>query len=96
MFFFISLIFVVLFYLINVVLSFKFLNFNKITSFERGFLNVGKIFKSLSLHFFIIIIMFVIFDLEVIFILGLLVRDIENIFIFLLIFFFMLFSLYLE
>ena len=69
---------------------------NKIRAFERGFVRVGKIQNSFSIHFFIIILIFVIFDLEVVIFLGILISDITSFFSFLLIFTFILGGFYIE
>lgn len=42
-------------------------NKTKVRSFERGFERVGKINVDYSLHFFLLVLIFVLFDLEVLF-----------------------------
>lgn len=84
------------FYLINFLLSIKDFTKNKISSFERGFVSVGKIQNSFSIHFFIMILIFVIFDLEIVIFLGILVSDISSFFSFLIIFIFILGGFYIE
>lgn len=44
-------------------------------SFERGFMRVGKVQNSFSIHFFVIMLVFVVFDLEVVLLLGVVVSD---------------------
>lgn len=44
-------------------------------SFERGFTAVSYIHLRFSIHFFIILVIFVIFDLEIILLLGCLVSN---------------------
>jgi NADH:ubiquinone oxidoreductase subunit 3 (subunit A) len=61
-----GLIFSFLFYFLVFLISFKSPLKSKVTSFERGFVGVGKIQNAFSIHFFLIIVIFVIFDLEVI------------------------------
>lgn len=91
-----TLILLVAFYLINFLLSIKDLRKNKISAFERGFVRVGKIQNSFSIHFFIIILMFVIFDLEIVIFLGILVSDIRSFISFILILLFILGGFYIE
>lgn len=86
----------VAFYLINFLLRIKDLNKNKIRAFERGFMSIGKIQNSFRIHFFIIILIFVIFDLEIVIFLGILVSDISSIISFFLIFIFVLGGFYIE
>lgn len=45
----------------------------KVTAFESGFKGVGSIQISFSIHFFVMMLMFILFDLEVVMILGVLV-----------------------
>jgi NADH-ubiquinone oxidoreductase chain 3 len=65
-------------------------------AFERGFLRVGKVQSSFGVHFFLILLMFVVFDVEVVLLLGLLLGDFSSFFCFCFVFFFLLFGLYLE
>lgn len=71
-------------------------NFFKVSSFESGFKSVGKIQVSFSIHFFVIILIFVVFDLEVVILLGLVISDILSIGLFLFLFLFVVGGLYLE
>lgn len=80
----------------NFFLSSKISYYSKNTSFERGFLSVGKVQKSFSVHFFIIILIFVIFDVEIVIILGFVVSDFNSYISFFFIFLFILGGLYLE
>ena len=91
-----SLILVVVFYLLNFFLSLKGFYLIKNSSFERGFERIGKIHNSFSIHFFIIMLIFVIFDLEVVILLGFLVSSYYSLVMFYLIFFFILFGFYIE
>lgn len=84
------------FYLINFFLRIKDFNKNKIDSFECGFLRVGIIQNSFRIHFFIIILIFVIFDLEIVIFLGILVSDLSSFFRFLLVIIFILGGFYME
>lgn len=77
-------------------MSVKDLNKNKVSAFECGFVRIGKIQNSFSIHFFIIILMFVIFDLEIVMFLGILVSDMSSITSFLFIFLFILGGFYIE
>ena len=91
-----SLILVVVFYMLNFFLSLKSFYLIKNSSFERGFERIGKIHNSFSIHFFIIMLIFVIFDLEVVILLGFLVSSYYSLVMFYLIFFFILFGFYIE
>lgn len=69
---------------------------NKVVAFERGFLRVGKVQNSFSLHFFLIMLLFVVFDVEVVMLVCLILVDFSSFFLFLFVFFFVLSGLYLE
>ena len=58
-----TLVLLFVFYIGNFVLRCKDFYKNKISSFECGFVRIGKIQNSFSIHFFIMMLMFVIFDL---------------------------------
>lgn len=91
-----TMILLLVFYLVNFVLRIKDLRNNKIRAFESGFVRVGKIQNSFRIHFFIIMLMFVIFDLEIVMFLGILVSDISSFISFLIIFIFILGGFYME
>nr|YP_001905894.1 NADH dehydrogenase subunit 3 [Toxocara canis]CAL69963.1 NADH dehydrogenase subunit 3 [Toxocara canis] len=93
---FFTLLLLVIFYLGNFVLSCKDFYKNKISSFECGFVSVGKIQNSFSIHFFIMMLMFVIFDLEVVMFVGVLVSDVSSLVSFLLLMLFILGGFYME
>nr|YP_009550282.1 NADH dehydrogenase subunit 3 [Heterorhabditis indica]YP_817456.1 NADH dehydrogenase subunit 3 [Heterorhabditis bacteriophora]ABJ80700.1 NADH dehydrogenase subunit 3 [Heterorhabditis bacteriophora]AZU95941.1 NADH dehydrogenase subunit 3 [Heterorhabditis bacteriophora]QAA11086.1 NADH dehydrogenase subunit 3 [Heterorhabditis indica]QAA11098.1 NADH dehydrogenase subunit 3 [Heterorhabditis bacteriophora] len=84
------------FYLVNFLISIKDNSKNKISAFESGFVSVGKIQNSFSIHFFIMMLMFVIFDLEIVMFLGVLVSDMSSFVSFLLLFVFILSGFYME
>jgi len=84
------------FYLINFLIRIKDFNKNKISSFECGFVSVGKIQNSFRIHFFIIILIFVIFDLEIVIFLGIIVSDLSSFYRFLIIIAFILVGFYME
>nr|ARV88280.1 NADH dehydrogenase subunit 3 [Caenorhabditis sp.] len=86
----------IVFYIINFLLSIKSMSINKISSFESGFLSVGKIQSSFSIHFFIMMLMFVIFDLEIVMFLGILVSDMSSLVSFLMMFLFIFGGFYME
>ena len=69
---------------------------SKISSFECGFISLGKVQNSFSIHFFIVILMFVIFDLEVVIFLGILIADFFTMVSFILLLFFVLGGFYME
>nr|WEM32175.1 NADH dehydrogenase subunit 3 [Anisakis simplex] len=91
-----TLLLLLLFYSGNFVLSCKDFYKNKISSFECGFDSVGKIQNSFSIHFFIMMLMFVIFDLEVVMFVGILISDISSLLSFLMLLFFILGGFYME
>lgn len=94
--FIVGLIFVLLFYIINFIISIKGDNKNKNNAFECGFVSVGLIQNSFSIHFFIIILIFVIFDLEIVIFLGILISDFFRFYSFFLIIIFILGGFYIE
>lgn len=71
-------------------------NFFKVSSFESGFKSVGKVQVSFSIHFFVMMLIFVVFDLEVVMLLGLVISDVLSIGIFVFIFMFIAGGLYIE
>jgi NADH-ubiquinone oxidoreductase chain 3 len=91
-----TLILLVVFYLINFLIRIKDMGKNKISAFECGFASVGKIQNSFRIHFFIMILIFVIFDLEIVIFLGILVSDIRSYIRFILMFIFILGGFYME
>lgn len=80
----------------NFVISIKKNDLLKVNAFERGFISVGKIQNSFSIHFFIIILIFVIFDLEIVIFLGLLVSDVSSFVRFLILIMFIFGGFYIE
>lgn len=83
-------------FLLSSVISSKLSNTNKLTPFECGFSAVGSVHSPFSIHFFIVLIMFVIFDLEIILILGCVIREVFGLFVFTSLILFILGGLYLE
>jgi NADH:ubiquinone oxidoreductase subunit 3 (subunit A) len=57
-------------YLLSFLVSFKVKNKNKITAFESGFSVVGSLHRTFSIHFFSILVIFVLFDLEIVLLVG--------------------------
>nr|YP_003434080.1 NADH dehydrogenase subunit 3 [Teladorsagia circumcincta]ACX85203.1 NADH dehydrogenase subunit 3 [Teladorsagia circumcincta] len=86
----------VLLYLLNFVISVKKNELLKVSTFESGFVSVGKVQNSFSIHFFIIMLMFVIFDLEVVMFLGLLVSDLNSMIGFMMLMIFIIVGFYME
>ena len=68
----------------------------KINAFESGFIRVGKIQNSFRIHFFIIMLIFVIFDLEIVIFLGLIISDIRSIVRFFMLIIFIFGGFYIE
>lgn len=83
-------------FFLNFFLSFKNFFFNKVRIFESGFTRIFKVQISFSIHFFIIVILFILFDLELILLVGLLMRRFVRGFIFLILIFFIFLGFYLE
>lgn len=94
--FLLGFVFIILFYFINFFLSLKSITKNKINSFESGFVRVGFIQNSFSIHFFVIIVMFVIFDLEIVMFLGVLLVDFFSFFSVFFLLLFIILGFYIE
>lgn len=73
---FVRILIIVVLYIGIIFISIKNYLVFKVFSFESGFIRVGKLQKSFSIHFFIMMLIFVVFDLEVILLLGLIVCDV--------------------
>ena len=93
---FFSAIFVAMFYAINALISRKSLTANKVSAYECGFATVGKIQSRFRIHFFVIILLFVLFDLEVVMFIGVLVADTNSLATFLLLLLFIMGGFYME
>nr|ANG44574.1 NADH dehydrogenase subunit 3 [Angiostrongylus cantonensis] len=87
---------ILLLYMVCFLMSLKENNLNKVNSFESGFLSLVKIQNSFSIHFFVLMLMFVIFDLEIVMFLGLLVVDVSLVVSFFMLFLFVLGGFYME
>nr|YP_002725712.1 NADH dehydrogenase subunit 3 [Ancylostoma caninum]ACL50538.1 NADH dehydrogenase subunit 3 [Ancylostoma caninum]QTJ30046.1 NADH dehydrogenase subunit 3 [Ancylostoma caninum]BAV82601.1 NADH dehydrogenase subunit 3 [Ancylostoma caninum] len=83
-------------YLVNFFLSIKKNDLLKVNAFESGFISIGKIQNSFSIHFFIMMLMFVIFDLEIVMFLGLLISDFASFVSFLMLIIFIFGGFYME
>nr|YP_009024232.1 NADH dehydrogenase subunit 3 [Oesophagostomum columbianum]AGL61174.1 NADH dehydrogenase subunit 3 [Oesophagostomum columbianum] len=99
-----NLLFVVLFTLIllfllyglSFMMSIKKVNVLKVCAFESGFMSIGKIQNSFSIHFFVMMLMFVVFDLEIVMFLGLLISDFSSFMSFLMLILFIFGGFYME
>nr|ABO31090.1 NADH-ubiquinone oxidoreductase subunit 3 [Globodera rostochiensis] len=94
-----------LFFLILLLSVFYFINFlfcwgvgffDKLISFESGFSSLGKINIFFSLHFFLVLLIFVLFDLEFVLILFFFFGGKGILILFFLVIFFIFFSFFLE
>nr|ANI25104.1 NADH dehydrogenase subunit 3 [Globodera ellingtonae] len=85
-----------LFYLINFLLGSWQGPSNKLRSFESGFSSLGKVKVFFSLHFFLVLLIFVLFDLEFVLILFFFFGGKFFFVIFFLVIFFIFFSFFLE
>nr|YP_009162833.1 NADH dehydrogenase subunit 3 [Gnathostoma spinigerum]AKM22098.1 NADH dehydrogenase subunit 3 [Gnathostoma spinigerum] len=94
--FFVAFFLLILFYLGNFILSIKDYGVGKVTSFECGFIGLGMIQNVFSIHFFIMMLMFVVFDLEVVMFLGLLIADLSGVVLFTMLMVFVLVGFYME
>jgi NADH:ubiquinone oxidoreductase subunit 3 (subunit A) len=83
-------------FLLYLILSIKDFNLVKIRLFECGFISLYKVQVSFRIHFFVIIVLFIIFDLEIVLILGFLISDSTSILLFYFIFIFILLGFYFE
>lgn len=93
---FVCFFFVFIFYLLVLLLSVKIEYYVKLRSFECGFNSLGFICRSFSVHFFIMMLMFVIFDLEVIMFLRVVVSSYRSVFSYAVLLFFVVFGFYME
>nr|YP_003097111.1 NADH dehydrogenase subunit 3 [Angiostrongylus cantonensis]ACT88794.1 NADH dehydrogenase subunit 3 [Angiostrongylus cantonensis] len=87
---------ILLLYMVCFLMSLKENSLNKVNSFESGFLSLVKVQNSFSIHFFVLMLMFVIFDLEIVMFLGLLVVDVSSVVSFFMLFLFVLGGFYME
>uniref|UniRef100_A0A0K0D1V4 NADH-ubiquinone oxidoreductase chain 3 n=1 Tax=Angiostrongylus cantonensis TaxID=6313 RepID=A0A0K0D1V4_ANGCA len=87
---------ILLLYMVCFLMRLKENNLNKVNSFESGFLRLVKIQNSFRIHFFVLMLMFVIFDLEIVIFLGLLVVDVSSVVSFFMLFLFVLGGFYME
>lgn len=83
-------------YFFNVIISSKVKLKNKVESYERGFRRVGKVQTIFSIQFFVILLIFLIFDLEIVLLLTTLFISPGMGLILLLLFFFILGGVYIE
>nr|YP_003434042.1 NADH dehydrogenase subunit 3 [Trichostrongylus axei]ACX85191.1 NADH dehydrogenase subunit 3 [Trichostrongylus axei] len=93
---FIALLLLFILYLLNFFISVKKNELLKVNTFESGFLSIGKVQNSFSIHFFVIMLMFVIFDLEIVMFLGLLVADYTSLVSFFMLMMFIVGGFYME
>nr|UFQ24449.1 NADH dehydrogenase subunit 3 [Pingus sinensis] len=93
---FFTLFFLLVFYVFMFVLSSKDFYSMKLGAFECGFVGLGKLQNSFSIHFFLVMLMFIIFDLEVVMFLGVMISDFSLILSFLCLFVFVLGGFYME
>nr|WAX01709.1 NADH dehydrogenase subunit 3 [Philometra sp. HZ-2022] len=91
-----SLVFVIIFYICSLVLSNSEKEYDKSSSFECGFNGGGKVHVCYSIHFFIMMIMFIFFDLEVVMFLSVVVSNFYSVFSYMVLLIFILLSFYVE
>lgn len=78
------------------VLRIKSYGFFKVVSFESGFKGIGKTQSSFRVHFFLMMLMFVVFDLEVILLMGLVVTGGAVVEVYFVLFFFVVGGFFME
>nr|QZH43788.1 NADH dehydrogenase subunit 3 [Cylicostephanus minutus] len=83
-------------YVFNFIMSVEKNDLLKVGAFESGFVSVGKIQNSFSIHFFVMMLMFVIFDLEIVMFLGLLISDMSSLVSFFMLMLFIFGGFYME
>lgn len=83
-------------YFVSFFFSYKDFFSGKISSYECGFDVVKKVHCSFNLVFFSIVIIFIVFELEVIIFVILVQSDMFRFFSFFLVFFYIIISLYIE
>lgn len=66
---------VVILHAVVMLLSYTSSYCSKLSAFECGFSSYGKVNNTYSLQFFILMLVFILFDLEVVFLIALLVKD---------------------
>lgn len=94
--FFIFIFFTLLLLFLSLVISIKKQSRNKSTSYECGFDPIANNSISFSLHFFKLLLVFLLFDLEVVFFLGFIFGSVESIFLFFVYLFLVIGTYYLE
>lgn len=77
-------------------MSYKIKYKRKVTSFESGFVPKRNIQISFSIHFFMIVLVFVVFELELIFLLGIVTSSVDGWPAVILLYCFIMKGLYLE
>nr|NP_851333.1 NADH dehydrogenase subunit 3 [Cooperia oncophora]AAO91762.1 NADH dehydrogenase subunit 3 [Cooperia oncophora] len=92
----ITLVLLVLLYVLSFVISLKKSELLKVSTFESGFVSLSKVQNSFSIHFFVIMLMFVIFDLEIVMFLGLVLSDFSAFVGFFMLMFFIMMGFYME
>jgi NADH:ubiquinone oxidoreductase subunit 3 (subunit A) len=83
-----------IFYLFCFISSYKVKHRNKISSFECGFMAVGSLTRRFSIHFFILVVIFIIFELEIVLLVGCLYST--GLYSFIFVILFILGGIYLE
>lgn len=58
--------------MVSFIISFKVKNTSKLSAFECGFSSIGSIHTRFSVHFYIVLVVFVLFDLELVLLVGIL------------------------
>lgn len=85
-----------LLYLMMVLIAYKVHYKRKASQFERGFVKMGNRQPVVSIHFFTVVLMFVIFDFEIVLFLGVVTHRIQSMVRVFVLYLFMLGGLYIE
>nr|YP_009059444.1 NADH dehydrogenase subunit 3 [Philometroides sanguineus]AIN37109.1 NADH dehydrogenase subunit 3 [Philometroides sanguineus] len=91
-----SSIFIIVFYLCYLVLGVSESSGDKAGAFECGFCGGGMVHVSYSIHFFIMMMMFIFFDLEVVMFLSVVVSNFYSLMSYTILFVFIFLSFYVE
>jgi len=81
-------------YLLCFIASYKVKNSNKMTAFECGFSAIGAMSTSFSVHFFIMLVVFILFEMEIVLLVGCIYAT--SSYSFLIVILFVLLGIYLE
>nr|AJI44484.1 NADH dehydrogenase subunit 3 [Acrobeles complexus] len=85
-----------LLYALMMLMSYKVHYKSKASQFESGFVKSGSGQPVVSIHFFMVVLMFVIFDFEIVLFLGVVTHSMQSLVSVFVLYLFMLVGLYIE